>query len=346
LLPSSGFFAQSRGLRIARPFGRIGAVDLKAWVKKSAGQGIAVILLIAGFFLLYPEFLRAQEGSGRYIDEALQMDLADHFFSERDYDGAVREYKRFLFFFPQSAKAGEALLKIARSYLRGQKWEEALSACESLIQKSPAPPLKAEAFLVQGDVLAVKRQYSEARISFQKAREASPGTRAADEAQIQIARTYLREEKWKEAADEFRKVDRNSKLYPTSDSFAQGLDRIQEVPQKSPAAAGVLSAILPGAGQAYSEEYGRAAVSFLLNGLFIWGMVESFRHDHYVVGGILTLFEVGWYSANILNAVNSAEKYNRKKTKEYINGLESESGISLGLSLRGKTPALAFRYVF
>ena len=128
--------------------------------------------------------------------------------------------------------------------------------------------------------------------------------------------------------------------------MAQGLDRIPEVPQKSPAAAGVMSAVLPGAGQAYSGEYGRAAISFLLNGLFIWGMVESFRHDHYVVGGILTLFELGWYSANILNAVNSAEKYNRKKTQEYINGLERGEQNFPGPFLQGRTPMLAFRYVF
>ena len=314
--------------------------------REPAWRQAAKVFLAALLFLFPAEILSAQEGSGRYIDETLQMELADQFFSEGDYEGAVREYKRFLFFFPQSAKAEEALLKTARSYFRGQKWEEALAACDNLIKKNPAPPLKSEAFLIQGDVLAVKKQYPEARISFEKAREVSPGTRVADEAQFQIARTYLREEKWKEAADGFRKIDKNSKLYPKSDSFAQGLDRIQQVPQKSPAAAGVLSAILPGAGQAYSEEYGRAAISFLLNGLFIWGMVESFRRDQYVVGGILTVFELGWYSANILNAVNSADKYNRKKTQDYIDELERGSRLSLGLSLQGKTPALAFRYVF
>jgi tetratricopeptide (TPR) repeat protein len=306
----------------------------------------AMVFVAAILFFWGAGISEAQEGSGRYIDEALQMELADQFFREGDFEGAVREYKRFLFFFPRSARAEEALLKTARSHFRGQKWEEALAACDLLIKKNPSPPIKSEAFLIQGDVLGVKKQYPGARISFQKAREVSPGTRAADEAQFQIARTYLREEKWKEAADEFRKIDQNSKLFPKSDSMAQGLDRVQEVPHKSPVAAGVLSAVLPGAGQAYGEEYGRAAISFLLNGLFIWGMVESFRHDRYVVGGILTVFELGWYSANILNAVNSAEKYNRKNTQEYINGLERGSNLSLGLSLQGRTPALAFHYVF
>jgi tetratricopeptide (TPR) repeat protein len=306
----------------------------------------AKVFLTAFFFLFGGGISTAQEAGGRYIDEAQQMNLADLFFREGDFEGSAREYKRFLFFFPQSERAEEAILKTARAYFRGEKWDQALVACDDLIKKDPIPPLKSEAFLIRGDILAVKRQYPEARLSFQKARETSPGAGVADEAQFQIARTYLREEKWKEAAEEFRKVGKDSRLYPKSESFAQELDRIQEVPHKSPAVAGVLSAILPGAGQAYSEEYGRAAISFLLNGLFIWGMVESFRHDHNVVGGILTVFEVGWYSANILNAVNSAERYNRKKTQEYINGLEKGSGISLGLSIQGRAPAFAFRYVF
>ena len=322
-----------------------GILNLSLQKGPSWARVVGVFLAALGF--LFPGgILSAQEGSGRYIDESLQMELADQFFREGDFEGAVREYKRFFFFFPRSAKAEEAMLKIARSYFRGQKWEEALAACDRLIQKDPAPPVKSEAFRVRGDILAVKRQYPEARASFQKARETSPGTRVADEAQFQIARTYLREEKWKEAAEEFRKIDARSQLYPKSESLARGLDRISEIPQKSPAAAGVLSAILPGAGQAYNEEYGRAAISFLLNAVFIWGMVESFRHDQYVIGGILTVFELGWYSANILNAVSGAQKYNRKKTQEYIQGLEKESGLSLGLSLQGRTPALAFRFVF
>jgi hypothetical protein len=107
----------------------------------------------------------------------------------------------------------------------------------------------------------------------------------------------------------------------------------------------VLSALIPGAGQAYSEEYGRGALSFLANGLLIWGAVESFRHDQYVLGGVLAVFEAGLYVANILNAVNCAEKYNVRKKQEYIDGLE-KGQLSLGLSLQGRSPALAFRYVF
>jgi len=307
---------------------------------------MAKVFLAVIFFLFRPDFLPAQEGGGRYIDETLQMELADQFFKEGDFYGAIREYKRFLFFFPHSARAEEAQLKIAKSYSNENKWDEAISACDDLMKKFPASPLKAEAFLLKGFGFAGKRQYPQARFFFEKAQEVSPGTLIADEAQLRIARTYLKEEKWKEAAEEFRKVDKNSQLYPKGEHLAQGLDRIQEVPQKSPLAAGVLSALLPGAGQVYCERYGEAAIAFLLNAVFIWGMVASFEREDYVVGGILTFFELGWYSANIVNAVNRARKYNREKRLDYIDDLERGSHPSTGLSLQRKTPLLVLHYAF
>ena len=307
--------------------------------------GTKIFLLV--FFLLFRlEVLPAEEGSGQYIDAKQQMDLADQFFNGGDYYRAITEYKRFLFFFPQSAKVEEALLKIAKSYFNGRKWDEAISACVDLLKKFPVSSLTSEALLLQGRAFMEKKEYPRARVFFQKAKEVSFGTPMEDEAQLQVALTYLKEEKWKEAATEFRQINKDSRLYPKGQSFAQGLDRIQEVPQKSPKVAGVLAAVLPGSGHLYCERYRDAAVAFLLNGAFIWGMVEAFQQENYVVGGILTFFELGWYSGNIYSAISSAQKYNRRKKQEYLDSLEKESSFSIGISLQGKSPMLSFRYDF
>jgi hypothetical protein len=85
---------------------------------------------------------------------------------------------------------------------------------------------------------------------------------AAQEAQWQSAVSYLQEERWKEAAAEFRKVDRENKLYPRAERWAQGMDQVEEIPQKSPATAGVLAAVLPGAGHLYDERYRDAGIAF------------------------------------------------------------------------------------
>jgi len=280
------------------------------------------------------------------VDSQLQMGLGDYFFQEGDYYRAITEYKRFLFFFPQNVRAAEAHWKIARSFFHGKKWDESLSASNDLIKKFPFSPYKAEALLLSGLCLKEKKDYSRARLFFGRAREEAADVTLADEAQWQIAATYLKEEKWKEASVEYKKIRENSKLYPQSDHLAQGLDRIQEIPQKFPATAGTLAAIVPGSGHLYCERYRDAAIAFLLNGAFIWGMVEAFDQKSYVVGGILTFFELGWYSGNIYSAVSSAHKYNQKKKQEYIDHLQKVGGLSLGISFLGKSPGFSLHYVF
>jgi tetratricopeptide (TPR) repeat protein len=306
---------------------------------------MARMILWLSLFLLLGGGASAQEVEKRVIDEKTQMGLGDYFFEDGDFYRAITEYKRFLFFFPESLRAAEARWKIASSYFQGKKWDEALSAVDDLLRKDPSSPWAAEAILLKGRCWLEKKEFSQARHYFLRAREMASGTGIAQEAQWQTAVSYLREERWKEAAAEFRKMEPGSRLYPRAEYWAQGLERIEQIPQKSPTTAGVL-AILPGAGHLYCERYRDAGIAFALNAAFIWGMVEAFNRENYVVGGILTFFELGWYSGNIYSAVSSAHKYNRNKKKEYLDNLEKEDRFSMGISFRDKQPFFSFRYVF
>jgi len=306
--------------------------------------GVQLFVLLIFFYS--PSAGLSAEGEKVSVDAKLQMDLADHFYQEGDYYRAVTEYKRFLFFFPRHARTEEAQWKIARSYFHGKKWDEAISASDNLIKKFPSTAYQAEALLLTGLCFKEKKEYSQARFFFGKAKEQAADAPTADEAQWQIAATYLKEEKWKEASSEYRKINKSSKLYLKSERFAQGLDRIHEIPQKSPATAGILAAILPGSGHLYCERYRDASIAFLLNGAFIWGIVEAFERENYVIGGILTFFELGWYSGNIYSAVASAHKYNKKKKEEYLDHLGKGGLFSVGVFFQGKSPVLALTYVF
>jgi tetratricopeptide (TPR) repeat protein len=307
---------------------------------------VAKTLLLILVLLSSSGWARGQEGRPRIIDEKLQMDLADNFFQEGDYYRAVTEYKAFLFFFPQSPRAEEALWKIASSYFQGGRWDGAISAAEDLLKRFPSSSWAPDALLLMGRCFAEKKDYSQARTFFRQAQEIAPGKPSAAEAQFQIARTYVFEERWKEAVTEFGKVDPASKLHPKAEIYARGLERVDELPRKSPAGAGVLAAVLPGAGHLYCERYRDAAIAFALNGAFIWGMVEAFEDKNYVVGGILTFFELGWYSGNIYSAVSGAHKYNRSRIREYLDRLEKEGSFSAGIFFRGKYPVFALRYDF
>lgn len=290
--------------------------------------------------------LKAEASSGIYIDESTQMGLADHFFQEAEYERAITEYKRFLFFFPKSPRVEEALFKVAQSYFNGKRWDDAIFACEQLLRRFPETFFKDKAFFLMGLSFRDKKDYPQARYFFDKAKTITGEWAFRDEAQKQIAFTFLREEKWKEAAWAFRQMDPQSPLRARSEILAQGLDKIHEVPQKSPELAGVLAALLPGAGHLYVQRYRDATIAFLLNGAFIWAMIESFERKSYVVGGILAFFELGWYSGNIYSAVSSAHKYNRQQRKDYLDRLERQSHLSVGISFQGSGPMVFLDFRF
>ncbi len=303
-------------------------------------------LIWAFFFMRLPLPLEAQEGGVRILDEKLQMELADHFFSAGDYYRAITEYKRFLFFFPQSTQAEDVYFKMAKSYFHGKKWEEALLTLDRWQKEFSHSSRQGEAYLLKGLCFLGKREYTQAHYFFNLAWITSPGTNIAEEAYFQSGRAYMEEEKYKEAAAAFRKIDRASPLFARGEYWAQGLEKIGEVPQKSPATAGILAAILPGAGHVYCERYRDAIMAFLLNAAFIWGMVEAFQHENYALGALLTVFELGWYSGNIYSAVSSAHKYNKEKKKEYLRELEKGSFLRGGIHKDGRISLWLLRFHF
>lgn len=93
------------------------------------------------------------------------------------------------------------------------------------------------------------------------------------------------------------------------DSFQQWKETLPN--QKSPALAGTLSAILPGAGQAYTGSWQSGAMAFVLNALFLSATLELQDKDlHATALASGVVFSIT-YLGNILNAAESARIYNQ-----------------------------------
>jgi hypothetical protein len=91
---------------------------------------------------------------------------------------------------------------------------------------------------------------------------------------------------------------------------------------KSPALAGVLSAVLPGSGQLYAGSLPAAAVTFLLNGLFIGATVELVRDKQYVTAAAAGTAASVFYLGGIINAADLARRRNRIAQQPYADALE------------------------
>jgi tetratricopeptide (TPR) repeat protein len=126
---------------------------------------------------------------------------------------------------------------------------------------------------------------------------------------------------------------------PPPEALAEIADAHREIPQKSPLVAGLLSAVLPGAGHLYVDRPRDAAATFVINGLFIWGLAESIHRENWGLVGLCGAAEAFWYSGAIVGSVNGAEKWNRREQEHFFGGWEAGATPALSLWTDGKSAA-------
>lgn len=255
------------------------------------------------------------------------LDFADHLFAQKDYYRAVTEYKRFLFLSPDDPAAPSALLRMARAYLAGERWQEVDATVDELVRRFPT---STEAG--QGVLLAAEAAFRQGKFSLARQRYGSAGLRypqLADAARYRIAWCLLEEGAIDEARHQLDTLEA-----PQAQTLAADLDRFRTLPRKSPATAGLLSALLPGAGQVYTGHARDGAIAFALNAAFILAAVEAFDNGNEALGGILTFVEVGWYAGNIFNAVTNAHKVNRRREQSLLDDLRRQHGLDLATGPR------------
>jgi TM2 domain-containing membrane protein YozV len=110
--------------------------------------------------------------------------------------------------------------------------------------------------------------------------------------------------------------------------------QMKELPRRSTAAAGIFSAVLPGAGQVYAGRSADGVVAFLINGVLIGGTVLAVNNEENVTAGALGLLSVGFYAGNIYGAVNAADHFNRDRRQAFMlqtRGMLRDQRVGLGI---------------
>jgi tetratricopeptide (TPR) repeat protein len=272
-------------------------------------------------------FLSQGDAGAGEGDREKQLGFAESLYSEGDYYRAITEYKRFNFLYPVDLLVEKSDFRIGECYFKAKRWSEAIDVFKPFILKYPRGSFRDNAIFMRGQAEKQLKRYPDALSTFDELIK-SQSSAFSDKAKYERAMILVEQEEWLKAREAFATLSEDNPLYPSTVRFSQDLERMDQIPQKSPAVAGTLAAILPGAGHLYTERPRDALVSFLLNGSFIWAAIELFRNNNYVAGGIVTFFEIGWYSGNIYSAVSSAHKFNRRVQDEFIQGLKEKSGLS------------------
>jgi hypothetical protein len=107
------------------------------------------------------------------------------------------------------------------------------------------------------------------------------------------------------------------------DSLRGALDAFRP---RSGVAAGVLSAVLPGAGYFMGDRTRSALFALLFNGLLAWSTVEFVRHENYGAAAFAALIGSGFYAGSIVGSVRAVDSWNERKRhaiiRRYVDDLD------------------------
>ena len=301
--------------------------------------GAAVLALCCVILLSVPSKLQAENPENTFA-------FAESLFAEGDYFRAITEYKRVLFFSPQEKTAVSCRFRIGESYYRAKRWEEAIESFRDFAIRYPDDPRTAQALYLKGLAEKELKRFDAALETFAGLMKDNKVSELSDRAAYQTALVYIEAEDWEKAAQSLKRIPGDSPVNRNATRLAAGLGEIGSLPRKSPGTAGLLAAVLPGAGHLYTERPKSAAVAFLLNATFIAAAVELFRKDNNVLGGIVTFVEAGWYIGNIYSAANSAHKYNKNQKDEFLKRLKDETALSLRYDPQNSGMIMAMQFRF
>lgn len=230
------------------------------------------------------------------------LSFANALLADGDYYRAVTEYKRYLHTEPTGSRRQEAQLRMGHALLEGGEFNSGLETLDALLQTAPESDEAIQARRWIAGSLYEQERY-QAALQLSLSLDLSPPDKTSF---IQLCRLRLND------------------LPPPGTASADWADPFESLPRKSPRLSGMLSAVLPGAGQLYVNRPYDAAWAFLLNSVFIGATVIAFDHDEPVAGGFAAAMTLVWYTGNIYNAVNGAQLYNKDLEEQFFTPMEND----------------------
>ena len=249
------------------------------------------------------------------IAEELPLSLGKHLVAQGNYDAAITEYKRFLFFHPDDPRAGEIYHAIGLAYRAQNMWAEAIDALRIATHYATDSVKKSEYQLALAVTLIATKNYDLAQLELIKVTLRNPPVHLYRRTLFLQAVAYIYQFRWEEA----RRVLGD---YTTDDSLDVLFAAALNMPQKSTKVAKILSTILPGAGHVYTGNWRDGLNALFLNGALGFLIIDAVLDEHYtdaaLWGGLIFL---RYYRGNTFRAEAAAKQFNLRQSQQAAEAL-------------------------
>ena len=304
-----------------------------------------ILILIILVFLSHNSFAKEKQ---LIITSGMQYAYAQKLFTQKDYDTAIIEFKRFIHFFPDSEDLDQAQFDIAVCLFNLKKYHDAARAFNEIILAGKENEITKKAFFYQSDAFMNVGNTGYAQIVMQNYLKLVEDLQTKDKIYFNLAKIHLTEARKGKSDSLTLASEYLSKMSPSgadkyhTDQYLDLIFKARNAPEKNPTAAG-LFAIIPGGGFLYCERYHDAFITFLLNTGLIFSAYKAWDNDNKALAGVIAFVETGFYTGNIYGSISSAHKYNLAQT---ISILDQDFSISSKIDPEKRGYQLSFNYAF
>jgi len=288
--------------------------------------GIGLLILLANLmgFVLSP----ANEIGNPTLALAVQMAAED------EHHLSAIEFRREALNAEEPGEKGACYWAAGYEYLKAGHYKlsaDMLDRAEDL-----DPGVSIDAVLLRAEIAARLQRYDESIFYYNSILNSNVCDDMKILASRRLSSVYLRTGQ----TDTAIKAILNS---PTSrNDKIEAIRKYEEENDKVPWLGGILG-LLPGLGYAYSGEHSNALRSFILNGLFIYGMIDTADREQWGAFTAISFFELTWYSGSVYGGLDAAHRHNRDRLNRCIALIEGDTDFSADLS---RIPVVSIRFDF
>ena len=303
--------------------------------------GLLVSLLL--LFACPPGLLAEAEPSG---DSEQVYGFGLHLFRLGDYYRAVTELKRFTLLFPRHQRHDAAQVLIGLALQGGGAYDDASRHFQWLSQFNGETHAAQVASFKLGEIPFSQGRYRLAAERWRRFLNDVPQGPLARLTAYQLGLSWWLDGQRTEASGAWSLLPDGDPLSDRARALRAEANQLAHPVHKSPAVAGLLSGVLPGAGHLYIGKPLQALTAFLLNGLFLAGAVYAVRDGLEGTAAILLFFETGWYLGTINSARAGAREFNRLQQRATADRLLASYGLPPLDLAQLQLPALGLRLKF
>lgn len=240
-----------------------------------------------------------------------QIAFADYLFQQKEFSMAAKEYHRIFFFSQNDSLTMNAHYKLGLSYMGLAQWNRARSIFSNVINESKNEDLKEAALYNQGACHSQAGDFTSARRQYDRIIASFPNGNLTVQSKMMRALTFVDEAQWVQAGAAFMQVSGDYPQTPAgliSGRMAIKSEQAARIPERSPLLAGLLSAILPGSGQALSGRIGDGFYSLVLTSTFGYLAYRLADEDKTASAAVCSVIGFSFYLGNIYGAQNTARR--------------------------------------